>query len=66
MAVYGPWPTPPGRPGAGPVTEVHRPRGRQAVDVVGAPAYDPKATDVGDPGVAHCLRANSIDSGSCR
>jgi hypothetical protein len=33
---------PPGRPGAGPVTEVHRPRGRQAVDVVGAPAYDPE------------------------
>ena len=24
-----------------PLTEVHRPRARQAVDVVGAPAYDP-------------------------
>jgi len=26
---------------ASPLTEVHRPRARQAVDVVGAPAYDP-------------------------
>jgi hypothetical protein len=44
MAAIGPWLTPPGRPGAAPLTEVHRPRTRQAVDVVGAPAYDPLRT----------------------
>src|SRR5258708_28103705 len=38
----GPRPTPRGLRAASPLTEVHRPRARQAVDVVGAPAYDPK------------------------
>jgi hypothetical protein len=42
MSLVGPRLTPPGRPGAGPLTEVHRPCARQAVDVVGAPAYDRK------------------------
>ena len=42
MAGFGPWLTPPGRSGAGPLTGVHRPRGRQAVDATGAPAFDPK------------------------
>jgi ATP-dependent Clp protease adaptor protein ClpS len=41
MSLLGPWLTPPGRPGAGPLTEVHRPCAKQAADVVGAPAYDP-------------------------
>jgi hypothetical protein len=40
----GPWPTLPLRVGTGPLTEVHRPYARQAVDVVGAPAYDPEPT----------------------
>jgi len=38
----GPRPTPRSLRAASPLTEVHRPRARQAVDVVGAPAYDPK------------------------
>ena len=40
----GPRPTPRSLRAASPLTEVHRPRARQAVDVVGAPAYDPKRT----------------------
>ena len=41
----GPRPTPRGLRAASPLTEVHRPRARQAVDVVGAPAYDPEPTE---------------------
>jgi hypothetical protein len=41
MSVIGPWLTPPCRPGGGPLTEVYRPSAGQAVDVVGAPAFDP-------------------------
>ena len=44
MSVRGPRPTPRGLRAASPLTEVHRPRARQAVDVVGAPAYDPLLT----------------------
>jgi hypothetical protein len=40
-AESGPRPTPRDLRAASPLTEVHRPRARQAVDVVGAPAYDP-------------------------
>jgi hypothetical protein len=40
----GPWLTPSSRPGTGQLIEVHRLRALQAIDVVGAPAYDPKAT----------------------
>src|SRR5712672_3693921 len=39
MSPPGPRPTPRGLRAASPLTEVHRPRARQAVDVVGAPAY---------------------------
>jgi hypothetical protein len=46
MTGCGPRPTPRGLRAASPLTEVHRPRGRQAVDVVGAPAYDPFRTNV--------------------
>jgi hypothetical protein len=38
----GPWPTP---PGTGPLIEVQRLRAMQAIDVVGAPAYDPIRTN---------------------
>src|SRR6266481_10194780 len=41
-AASGPRPTPRGLRAASPLTEVHRPRARQGVDVVGAPAYDPE------------------------
>ena len=41
MSVLGPRPTPRDLRAASRLTEVHRPRARQAVDVVGAPAYDP-------------------------
>src|SRR5712671_3610765 len=44
MAAIGPRPTPRDLRAASPLTEVHRPRARQAVDVVGAPAYDPNRT----------------------
>ncbi len=44
MSLPGPRPTPRGLRAASPLTEVHRPRARQAVDVVGAAAYDPLRT----------------------
>jgi hypothetical protein len=37
----GLWSTHRGRGGTSPLTEIHRPCARQAVDVVGTPAYDP-------------------------
>src|SRR5258705_13891762 len=37
----GPRPPPRGQLGTSPLTELHRPRARRAVDVVGTPAYDP-------------------------
>jgi hypothetical protein len=40
LAARGPRLTPPGRAGAGPLTQVHRPCARQAADVVGAPTSD--------------------------
>src|SRR5258706_5064155 len=44
MSGLGPRQTPRDLRAASPLTEVHRPRARQAVDVVGAPAYDPSPT----------------------
>src|SRR5258707_10775463 len=44
MSALGPRPTPRDLRAASPLTEVHRPRARQAVDVVGAPGYDPIRT----------------------
>jgi hypothetical protein len=57
---YWPMADPPCRPGAGPLIEVHRLRAMQAIDVVGAPAYDPEQTRpscsvrVIAPGPANC------------
>jgi hypothetical protein len=48
-AESGPRPTPRDLRAASPLTEVHRPRARQAVDVVGAPAYDPYRSFVRAP-----------------
>jgi hypothetical protein len=42
MSAFGPWLTPPGRLGTGPLIEVHWLRAMQAIDVVRAPAYDPE------------------------
>ena len=42
MSLSGPWLTPPRQPDTGPLIEVHRLRAMQAIDVVAAPAYDPK------------------------
>jgi hypothetical protein len=47
MSGFGPRPTPRGLRAASPLTEVHRPRARQAAHVVGAPAYDPKRARAG-------------------
>src|SRR6516225_8046125 len=41
----GPWPTPPLRSRAGPLTRAQRPCERQAVEAVLAPAFDPKNPD---------------------
>jgi hypothetical protein len=61
MAAYGPRPTPRGLRAASPLTEVHRPRTRQAVDVVGAPAYDPQQLGRGrDPDLRRIFRALRI------
>jgi hypothetical protein len=43
-----------------PLTEVHRPRARQAVDVVGAPAYDPKRSFRGSISRALPARINDL------
>ena len=40
--LLGPWPTPPIRSSASPLTGVHRPRRGLTVEAVLAPAYDPK------------------------
>ena len=43
-AALGPWPTPPIRSRASPLTGAHRPHARWAVEAVLAPAYDPLPT----------------------
>jgi hypothetical protein len=61
----GPRPTPRGRGGTSPLTEVHRLRTRQAVDAAGAPAYDPLLTKTPEPtrrkkaASSECLRTGA-------
>jgi hypothetical protein len=53
----GPWLTPSGPWGTGPLIEVHRLRAMQAIDVVGAPAYDPYLPKIRDECNAATVKA---------